>query len=149
MSYMHLLNESPSRRAGNKVTYQQICNWFVNQRAILRNRQQNNAQQNQLSLNRSASSAIMNNSLTSNISMANNELALLRNSFSSLVNSSGVSSTESLINNSINANEINVAGTTSIPLASIPVDIRSKFNGANGYNPLLDRQSDGEVNFNL
>ena len=32
LSYMNLLNNSPYRRANNKVTYQQICNWFINQR---------------------------------------------------------------------------------------------------------------------
>lgn len=32
LSYMNLLNASPYRRANNKVTYQQICNWFINQR---------------------------------------------------------------------------------------------------------------------
>lgn len=140
MKYVHQLNGSPCRRSVNKVTYQQICNWFVNQRAILRSRQQQNTAQ--LTLNRPASATLLNNSLT-NISLANNELSLLRNSFSSFVNN-GLNGTETSVNN-----DINVAGATNIPLSSIPVDIRSKFNGSNGYNPLLDNHSDGEVIFNV
>lgn len=138
MSYMHLLNGSQTRRLGNKVTYQQICNWFVNHRAILRNRQQQN--NSQLAINRSGSSTLLNNNLTNNISLASNELAILQNSFSSFVNN-GLNNNETQVNN-----DTNLASVTSIPLSSIPVDIRSKFNGTNGYNPLLDNHSDGEVN---
>ena len=32
LNFMNILNTSPYRRANNKVTYQQICNWFINQR---------------------------------------------------------------------------------------------------------------------
>lgn len=34
--------------------------------------------------------------------------------------------------------------TSTIPLASQPVDIRSKFDRDNSYNPLLDRQNEAE-----
>lgn len=145
MSYMHLLNGSTGRRTGNKITYQQICNWFVNQRAILRNRQQHAAQQNQTILGRTNSSSFVNNTLSSNISIANSELALLRNSFSSLINSNA-NGAETSVTNAINPSEVTAtSATTVIPMATLPVDIRSKFNRSNGYNPLLDQQSDGEV----
>uniref|UniRef100_A0A914KTL7 Homeobox domain-containing protein n=1 Tax=Meloidogyne incognita TaxID=6306 RepID=A0A914KTL7_MELIC len=35
ISYMNILNSSQYRRVNNKVTYQQICNWFANQRRTM------------------------------------------------------------------------------------------------------------------
>uniref|UniRef100_A0A914KT32 Homeobox domain-containing protein n=1 Tax=Meloidogyne incognita TaxID=6306 RepID=A0A914KT32_MELIC len=35
ISYMTILNSSQYRRVNNKVTYQQICNWFANQRRTM------------------------------------------------------------------------------------------------------------------
>lgn len=35
-SYMNILNAGAYRRSNNKVTYQQICNWFTNQRSVQR-----------------------------------------------------------------------------------------------------------------
>ena len=34
-SYLNILNGSPFRRANNKVTYQQLCNWFTQKRRTL------------------------------------------------------------------------------------------------------------------
>ncbi|KAL7075332.1 hypothetical protein ACQ4LE_005857 [Meloidogyne hapla] len=49
ISYMNILNSSPYRRVNNKVTYQQICNWFANQRRTIQRlaQQQQQAQQQQ------------------------------------------------------------------------------------------------------
>jgi hypothetical protein len=38
LNYMNLLNASNFRRHHNKITYQQICNWFSNARAVHRQR---------------------------------------------------------------------------------------------------------------
>uniref|UniRef100_A0A914CC46 Homeobox domain-containing protein n=1 Tax=Acrobeloides nanus TaxID=290746 RepID=A0A914CC46_9BILA len=39
IGYMNILNNAPYRKSNNKVTYQQICNWFSNQRSSSRSRQ--------------------------------------------------------------------------------------------------------------
>ena len=36
---MNILNNAPYRKSNNNVTYQQICNWFSNQRSSSRSRQ--------------------------------------------------------------------------------------------------------------
>lgn len=77
ISYMNMLNSAPYRKNNSKVTYQQICNWFSNQRAQNR---------------------------TTNVS--------------------------------------NASQTTSIPVATVPVDVKAKFNGSNGYNPQTEGQSE-------
>ena len=35
--------------------------------------------------------------------------------------------------------------TSQIPVATAPIDIRTKFNVSNGYNPTLDAQSETDV----
>ncbi|VDM16359.1 unnamed protein product [Wuchereria bancrofti] len=42
INYMNVLNGSSYRRHNVKVTYQQICNWFANQRAANRKSPQSN-----------------------------------------------------------------------------------------------------------
>ncbi|VDN03580.1 unnamed protein product [Thelazia callipaeda] len=42
INYMNMLNGSSYRRHNIKVTYQQICNWFANQRAAFRKSPQTN-----------------------------------------------------------------------------------------------------------
>ena len=79
-----MLNSAPYRKNNSKVTYQQICNWFSNQRAQNR---------------------------TTSVS--------------------------------------GVSQTTSIPVATVPVDVKAKFNGSNGYNPQADGQSETDVSFYL
>ncbi|KAE9551981.1 hypothetical protein FO519_004805 [Halicephalobus sp. NKZ332] len=77
ISYMNMLNSSAYRKNNSKVTYQQICNWFSNQRA-------------------------------------QNRTATLPS----------------------------ISQTTSIPVATLPIDVKAKFNGSNGYNPQNDGQSE-------
>ncbi|KRZ29987.1 hypothetical protein T4B_9249 [Trichinella pseudospiralis] len=38
LQYMTLMNNSSYRKHSSKITYQQICNWFINARATMRNR---------------------------------------------------------------------------------------------------------------
>lgn len=146
ISYMHILNNSNYRRTNNKVTYQQICNWFANQRASNRNSSRPNSQAS----NRSASFVApqTNNALAlmaaaaaavaSNGNGQNNTNQNLSQNFTSLLNG---------FNSSPNPNQQNNTTMTGsqIPVSCLPMDIRSKFNASNGYNPLMDRQSDGEV----
>uniref|UniRef100_A0A7E4VXT0 Homeobox domain-containing protein n=1 Tax=Panagrellus redivivus TaxID=6233 RepID=A0A7E4VXT0_PANRE len=80
MEYMKMLNNGIYRRNHSKVTYQQISNWFTNQRA------------------------------------QNRGTAL----------------------------PAPAVGTSQIPVATMPVDIRTKFAAANGYNAAMDLQSESE-----
>jgi hypothetical protein len=100
-SYMNILNGGAYRRSNNKVTYQQICNWFTNQRAAHRS--------SALSMSRPSSQS-----------------------------SSSAGSAVPVPTATITALPLGES-TSHIPIANMPTDIRSKFNGSNGYNALLDR----------
>lgn len=150
---MHILNNSAYRRTNNKVTYQQICNWFANQRASNR------------SSSRPCSQASNRSTTTSFVTPQNNALALMAAAaaavasngncqnnnaqhglnFTSLLSGFSASPNHTLQN--ISTNNVSTATSTGsqIPVSCLPMDIRSKFNASNGYNSLMDRQSDAEV----
>lgn len=150
-SYMNILNNSAYRRTNNKVTYQQICNWFANQRASNRNSSRPSSQasnrsasfiapqtNNALALMAAAAAAVASNGNGQN-NNTQNGLNLSQN-FTSLLSGFSVSS------NSIQQNNtVSTSTGSQIPVSCLPMDIRSKFSASNGYNPLMDRQSDGEV----
>lgn len=85
MSYMHMLNTTPYRRVNPKVTYQQLCNWFANQRASQRQNNHNGDQSSgQGHQSKHSSSLNLMNGSDSNSLNAFNLAAKLMSSSSSL-----------------------------------------------------------------
>ncbi|KAI6192118.1 hypothetical protein M3Y97_00301800 [Aphelenchoides bicaudatus] len=125
VKHMNQLNGAPYRRSNPKVSYQQLCNWFSNQRA-----------------NSREIGASTVNSIAQQLSQANA-------SFQWPSASTAATSVASMLGQSFNLAALSGQTTTSnpssppLPLASQP-DIRSKFDRDNSYTPLLDRQNEAE-----
>jgi len=152
LKHMSHLNNSAYRRSNPKITYQQICNWFTNQRAANREsaardasssrdrdnqatREIANTIAQQLANNSSTSSFQWPHNASSFVAMlASNSSLNLATALNQQTESSPTSSSPRPANST----------TPQIPLSTQPVDIRSKFDANNSYNPLLDRQGETE-----
>uniref|UniRef100_A0A1I7S6B8 Homeobox domain-containing protein n=2 Tax=Bursaphelenchus xylophilus TaxID=6326 RepID=A0A1I7S6B8_BURXY len=129
MNYVNMLNSAVYRKNNPKVTYQQICNWFTNQRA----KEREERQQKDTSSNTASILAAAVQQLTNPSGNWSNQIAQL---FGTSLN--GATSPINLAGSSTPTPPTTSASATAIPMSSQPVDIRSKFNGSNGYNPLND-----------
>ncbi|KAI6204944.1 hypothetical protein M3Y94_00736000 [Aphelenchoides besseyi] len=134
IKHMNHLNSAPYRKSNPKVTYQQICNWFTNQRAAAREQNASNASATALA------TAVQQISGTGGFqwpnSPASNALAAMLSQPLNL--SFGNQTPRSNAATPIPATPPQT-NSAQIPLSNQPMDIRSKFDNANGYNPLNDR----------
>lgn len=156
INYVNVLNTLPSRRTSNKVTYQQLCNWFANKRAIARMRANGEA----------ANAPLMQKSTENSGADLTASLSSLLNTITSSSNQEALTTTTvtdnnndgSSNNNNNNSCDTNAGGvgadvtiTTTghiIPLATTPIDIRSKFiNTSSSNNDYVLSTLDGEVRF--